>query len=472
MSKGMQQRLGIAQALVGSRPSSCCSTSRRAPSIRSAAAPCASCSKSCARRGVAVLLNSHLLSEVELVCDRVTIIAAGERRRRRGPAELARPRGVEIETDEGVKLFADAARDDTPSLVAELVGAGRSVYGVSVLRSTLEEVYLEAVDGETDDVRGMGVIVGYAIREACAGGSSSSCCPDAIFIGLYGLGASSTSSGTWQPSACRPTPTSTPRRSPARSRSGWRCSRRSSSASSSPSSSLSAPSPAMPSAACSSRSSSGRSGGAPARRPLPRRGGRLRRLRRRLYSRRCRSPGRRRLLAGPDRVAGRSARGRGRGGGGAVAARVGVPVRDRERDRGLHAVRRRLRRRAARDDRPRARSDTLSHSATVASWALPFEALYQDALRQITSHRSASPASCSGSARSAAPTMAAGESAPGHSVYLLLVGAATLAAFARRDLQRRAPQPAAAAPSLDIRPASASRGRARPRRSAAPRRPG
>jgi hypothetical protein len=29
--------------------------------------------------------------------------------------------------------------------VAELVGAGRSVYGVRVLRSTLEEVYLDAV---------------------------------------------------------------------------------------------------------------------------------------------------------------------------------------------------------------------------------------------------------------------------------------------------------------------------------------
>jgi hypothetical protein len=34
--------------------------------------------------------------------------------------------------------------------VSELVAAGRRVYGVRVLTSTLEEVYLEAVGGETD----------------------------------------------------------------------------------------------------------------------------------------------------------------------------------------------------------------------------------------------------------------------------------------------------------------------------------
>jgi hypothetical protein len=33
--------------------------------------------------------------------------------------------------------------------VAELVAAGRKVYGVQVLTSTLEDTYLEAVGGET-----------------------------------------------------------------------------------------------------------------------------------------------------------------------------------------------------------------------------------------------------------------------------------------------------------------------------------
>jgi hypothetical protein len=47
-------------------------------------------------------------------------------------------------------LIAGAARDDVPRLVAEAVRDGRSVYGVRVLTSTLEETYLEAVGGETD----------------------------------------------------------------------------------------------------------------------------------------------------------------------------------------------------------------------------------------------------------------------------------------------------------------------------------
>jgi ABC-2 type transport system ATP-binding protein len=100
--------------------------------------------------GVAVLLNSHLLSEIELVCDRVAILLGGELVAAGTPHELSRPRGVELETDAGVQMIAGATRDDTPRLVAEAVAAGRQVYGVRVLTSTLEDTYLEAVGGETD----------------------------------------------------------------------------------------------------------------------------------------------------------------------------------------------------------------------------------------------------------------------------------------------------------------------------------
>jgi ABC-2 type transport system ATP-binding protein len=101
------------------------------------------------RRGVSVLLNSHLLSEVELVCDRVAILLHGRLVSEGSPAKLARGRGVEIETDQGVQVFEGASREDAPRLVAELIDAGRRVYGVRVLTSTLEETYLEAVGGET-----------------------------------------------------------------------------------------------------------------------------------------------------------------------------------------------------------------------------------------------------------------------------------------------------------------------------------
>jgi len=50
----------------------------------------------------------------------------------------------------GVQMIPGATREDTPRLVAEAVAAGRRVYGVRVLTSTLEETYLEAVGGETD----------------------------------------------------------------------------------------------------------------------------------------------------------------------------------------------------------------------------------------------------------------------------------------------------------------------------------
>jgi ABC-2 type transport system ATP-binding protein len=145
MSKGMQQRLGIAQALVGSprllmldEP-----TSALDPVGRRVVRELMLELKS---RGVSVLVNSHLLSEIELVCDRVAILLAGRVVTQGSPAELARPRGVEVETDDGNRMFEGAERADVPRIVGELIGAGERIYGVRVLSSTLEDTYLEAVE--------------------------------------------------------------------------------------------------------------------------------------------------------------------------------------------------------------------------------------------------------------------------------------------------------------------------------------
>ena len=144
MSKGMQQRLGIAQALVGSprlllldEPTSALDPVGRRV-VRDLL-------RELRRRDVAVVLSSHLLSEVELVCDRVAILVGGRIVAGGTPAELARPRGVEVETGDGVRSFPDAKREDVPRIVAELVSTGEQVYGVSLLASTLEDAYLEAV---------------------------------------------------------------------------------------------------------------------------------------------------------------------------------------------------------------------------------------------------------------------------------------------------------------------------------------
>jgi ABC-2 type transport system ATP-binding protein len=146
MSKGMQQRLGIAQALVGAPPLLLLDepTSALDPAGRRTVRLLL---EELRNRGTSVLLNSHLLSEIELVCDRVVILNRGAVVTEGSPAELSRARGIEIETDQGTQVY-EGTREDVPRLVAELVAAGRRVYGVQVLTSTLEETYLEAVGEE------------------------------------------------------------------------------------------------------------------------------------------------------------------------------------------------------------------------------------------------------------------------------------------------------------------------------------
>ncbi|MHB8059256.1 MAG: ABC transporter ATP-binding protein [Gaiellaceae bacterium] len=149
MSKGMQQRLGVAQALVGSprlllldEPTSALDPGGRRDmrllleELRS--------------EGVAVLLNSHLLSEVELVCDHVVIVDRGRVVESGRLEELARPRGVEVELEGGPRLYEKMGRADVPKLIERLVAEGERIYGVSVRAATLEEVYLDVVaeDGE------------------------------------------------------------------------------------------------------------------------------------------------------------------------------------------------------------------------------------------------------------------------------------------------------------------------------------
>ena len=144
MSKGMQQRLGIAQAMVGGpkvllldEPTSALDPAGRRTVRRLL--------EDLRGEGVGVLLNSHLLSEVELVCDRVAIIDHGELVAAGTPDELSRAGGVEVETANGTRVFADAAREDAPAIVRDLVAAGEEIYEVRVLRSSLEDAYLEAV---------------------------------------------------------------------------------------------------------------------------------------------------------------------------------------------------------------------------------------------------------------------------------------------------------------------------------------
>jgi ABC-2 type transport system ATP-binding protein len=149
MSKGMQQRLGLAQALVGSprlllldEPTSALDPAGRRV-VRQVLIELRS-------RGVSALINSHLLTEVERTCDRVAILSHGEVVAGGTPDELSHAKGVEVTTGNGVRRFDDAIREEIPGIVSELVAAGERVFEVRPLGSTLEDAYLEVL-GESSE---------------------------------------------------------------------------------------------------------------------------------------------------------------------------------------------------------------------------------------------------------------------------------------------------------------------------------
>jgi ABC-2 type transport system ATP-binding protein len=158
-SKGMQQRLGLAVALVA-RPELVVldePTSALDPVGRVDVRDIVLSLKS---RNVAVLLNSHLIGEVERVCDRVVILDRGRVAASGTLAELLGQREVRLHLADvspaaearlaatgGVERAGDwftvalPADEGTavPDLVRDLVALGARVYAVEPARISLEE---------------------------------------------------------------------------------------------------------------------------------------------------------------------------------------------------------------------------------------------------------------------------------------------------------------------------------------------
>ena len=117
-SKGMKQRLGIAQAILG-RPKLLILDEPTADLDPLGRRDVRALIEQLKASGVAILLNSHLLSEVELVCDTVAILAKGRVLKEGTMAEVV-PEGRSLE-DVFVELVEASApkRDQLPSFISD-----------------------------------------------------------------------------------------------------------------------------------------------------------------------------------------------------------------------------------------------------------------------------------------------------------------------------------------------------------------
>ena len=117
-SKGMKQRLGIAQAILG-RPKLLILDEPTADLDPIGRRDVRALIERLKESGIAILLNSHLLSEVELVCDTVAIMAKGKILKE-GLIDEVVPKGQNLE-DVFIQLVeaAQPQRDHMPSFISE-----------------------------------------------------------------------------------------------------------------------------------------------------------------------------------------------------------------------------------------------------------------------------------------------------------------------------------------------------------------
>ena len=117
-SKGMKQRLGIAQAILG-RPKLLILDEPTADLDPIGRRDVRALIERLKESGVAILLNSHLLSEVERVCDNVAILAQGHVLKEGTMSEVV-PEGSNLEEVFVQLVEADHPQRDTmPSFISE-----------------------------------------------------------------------------------------------------------------------------------------------------------------------------------------------------------------------------------------------------------------------------------------------------------------------------------------------------------------
>jgi ABC-2 type transport system ATP-binding protein len=169
-STGMRQRLGVAAALLGDpeivildepvNGLDVAGIQEMRGLIRSLAKD----------RGKTVFLSSHLLGEVQQVCDRVAIINKGEVVREATVAGLLDQDSMSLRIEaapleraeaalsphwpvrrDGAALLVTAARAEAPEVARRLVEAGVALFALAPVQANLEDVFLALTQEEPAD---------------------------------------------------------------------------------------------------------------------------------------------------------------------------------------------------------------------------------------------------------------------------------------------------------------------------------
>jgi ABC-2 type transport system ATP-binding protein len=171
-SKGMQQRLGLAQAILH-RPSLVLLDEPSSALDPVGRREVRDLIRQLRSEGVAVFLNSHLLGEVEMICDRVAIVDRGRVVREgalaevvggvpeirltvdRADADLLTALGrlgevLDVESGEAGRVGIVLGVSDlevAPTVARVILGQGVALYGLVPARRSLEDVFVSLVEG-------------------------------------------------------------------------------------------------------------------------------------------------------------------------------------------------------------------------------------------------------------------------------------------------------------------------------------
>jgi ABC-2 type transport system ATP-binding protein len=121
-------------------------------------------------QGTSIFLNSHLLADVEAICDRVAIINQGRILKVGAPAELfdkkkvlevrvdhiseellqrlnAAELALERAVDDPCHLLIEIQRDEQAADIADIVhGCGARLYTLAPRRLSLEQIFFQTID--------------------------------------------------------------------------------------------------------------------------------------------------------------------------------------------------------------------------------------------------------------------------------------------------------------------------------------